>query len=274
MKKEEIKACVMRIEGTNNEDATQRAFSEYLGLDSEIIHFKQLIDHADISEERRRNLMDYHIVMFPGGFSSGDYVRSGAIWAARLKAKLGEQLDEYIKEGRVLAGICNGFQVLTNLGYLPGTVDAALISNKSSKFECRFVQLKTFRKCSFSQNMSEDKLIELPVAHGEGRLIFSPGEDEKGVQTLEDNDQIVFKYAKPNGELAKGEYPWNPNGSTADIAGICNSEGNVFGMMPHPERCLDRFEHGQWSRDKSRVNEKGDGYYLFESALDYVKKNL
>jgi phosphoribosylformylglycinamidine synthase len=271
MKLENIKVCVMRIEGTNNEHATQRGFQN-LGVNAELVHFKSLIDHSTIAPERRRNLMDYHILMIPGGFSAGDYVRSGAIWAARMKSKLGKELDEFVKEGRAVCGICNGFQVLTQLDFFPGTVQAALVTNESSKFECRFINLKHMRKTAFTEKIDLGEVREFPIGHGEGRFTFAPGEEEKGYKILEDNDQIVFKYSHGD-KLAEGEYPWNPNGAYRDIAGVCNPEGNVMGMMPHPERVLERINHSTWTRDKSTLN-TGDGQIVFESVIDYIRRKF
>jgi phosphoribosylformylglycinamidine synthase len=269
MNLEDINVCVVRIEGTNNEHATARGFQN-LGVNAELVHFKSLIDHSDIAPERRRDLMDYQILMFPGGFSSGDYVRAGAIWASWLKSKLGKELGEFVREGRAVCGICNGFQVLTQLDLLPGTVKAFLATNASANFECRFVQLKHMRSTAFTEKIPKGENIELPIGHGEGRFTLSPGNEEKEYKQLLDNDQIVFKYSYGD-DFANGKYPWNPNGAYQDIAGVCNLEGNVFGLMPHPERVLERFNHGQWTRSGKDINSPGDGQIMFQSVIDYIR---
>jgi len=270
MKKSDIKACVMRIEGTNCEDETKRAFQK-LGVNAEIVHLKQLT--KGVSKERRRNLFKYHILIFPGGFSAGDYVTSGAIWSARVKGNIYNDLKKFVKEGRPVGGICNGFQVLMNLGFLD--VEAALTVNESALFECRPAYIKKLNECAFTEHIEKDMVLSLPVAHAEGRFVLAPDKERKGLKTLEENDQIIFKYTKADGEPANGAYPWNPNGSFADIAGICNLERNVFGMMPHPERALENFEQHDWARKQNIIPEgDGEGTPIFKSVIEYVLKRF
>lgn len=278
MQKEDIKVCVLRIEGTNCEDETARAFQE-LGVNAEKVHLKQLIKNPGISRELHRNLFDYQVLMFPGGFSSGDYVRAGAILAARIKKYLGSNLREFINNGYAVGGICNGFQVMVELGILPAfdrvmsdVPDASLSHNKSAKFECRPTLLKSVDKCVFTQNLKANEIFLIPCAHGEGRLTFAPEREREYLNYLEDNNQVIFRYAKPDGSLAEGEYPWNPNGSISDIAGICNPEGNVMGMMPHPERVMHPYLHHDWTRKPEILNKPGDGRAIFESVIDYIKR--
>lgn len=280
MQTKDINACVLRIEGTNCEDETARAFQQ-LGVNAEIVHLKQLIKSPDISGELHRNLYDYQILMFPGGFSSGDYVRAGAILAARIKKYLGEELVEFIENGYAVGGICNGFQVMVELGILPAfdrvmsdVPQAVLTNNESAKFECRPTLLKHMTRCVFTRNLNLNKIILCPSAHGEGRLAFAPEKETEYLNRLENNNQIIFKYAKPSGELANREYPWNPNGTASDIAGICNPEGNVMGMMPHPERVMHSYLHHDWTRKPEIVDKHGDGRVIFESVIDYIKNNF
>ena len=262
-----VKACILLIEGTNCEDETRRAL-EGVGIEAELVHLKQLTGNA--SKERQRNLADYQILMFPGGWSSGDYVRAGAIFAARIKSKLMPQLREFIDKGNLIAGICNGFQILTELGILPGFdgisqhPQAALTTNKPARFQCRPTYLRHENKCKVTDSIEKDKVLQIPVAHAEGRFTFGKN-NEKFLQKLIDNKQIVFRYCRADGEDA-GEFPWNPNGSLHDIAGISNPEGNVLGMMPHPERVFDGIQTADWTRNK----ETGDGRVLFESIKEYV----
>jgi phosphoribosylformylglycinamidine synthase len=277
MKPGEVKVCVLRIEGTNCETESFQAF-ERLGAKPEMVHLKQLLGQ-DVRDSERRNLMDYHILMIPGGFSSGDYVRAGAIFAARMKSKLAAPLAEYIREGRAVLGVCNGFQVLVEMGFLPGlegvmsqTPDAVLTTNDSSRFECRPTLLKYENNynCIFTHKIKSGQVLLIPSAHAEGKLLFPQDRADAIHKQLEDNDQIVFRYVSPDGDYAG--YPWNPNGSPRNIAGICNPSGNVMGMMPHPERVFHRFTHPDWTRGFS--SELGDGRVIFESVLESVTKRF
>jgi len=273
MKPGELRVCILRIEGTNCEDESYQAFKR-VGANPEIVHLKQLTGQ-DVWENEKRDLMDYHVLLIPGGFSSGDYVRAGAIWAARMKSKLSAPLTEFVKEGRAVLGICNGFQVLVEMGFLPGIDEvmspvprAVLATNESSRFECRPTLLKYENNfnCIFTQKIKSGQVLQIPSAHAEGKFLFPAEDSDRMYKLLEDNDQIVFKYVDPNGEYAG--YPWNPNGSPRNIAGICNSSGNVMGMMPHPERVFHRFTHPDWTRGfNSRM---GDGSVIFEGVLEYM----
>ena len=171
------------------------------------------------------NLQECDFIILPGGFSFGDYLRSGAI------AKFSPIMKEIIgfaNAGGYVMGICNGFQILCETGLLPG----ALLHNTNHKFICKNVHLKTISKNSILTNMIGDKSLKIPIAHGEGRYFA----DEKTIADLENNDQILFKYCNENREVTKEA---NPNGSINNIAGVCNKDRNVFGMMPHPERASD-----------------------------------
>jgi phosphoribosylformylglycinamidine synthase len=276
MKASHVKVCVLRIEGTNCEEESYLAFKR-LGTRPEKVHLKQLTG-TDVSNEEKRSLSEYQILVLPGGFSAGDYVRAGAIFAARMKSKLSGDLVEFIKSGKPVLGICNGFQILVETGLLPAMSgvmteipEAVLGTNDSGRFECRPTLLRKVNRgsCTFTSRISPDKISLIPSAHAEGKLMFPLDISKKIVRELEDNDQIVFKYVDPEGNLAG--YPWCPNGSTDNIAGICNREGNVFGLMPHPERVFFRFTHPDWTR---QPDGPGDGRVVFESVLDYVTKKL
>jgi phosphoribosylformylglycinamidine synthase I len=175
---------------------------------------------------KETSLKGVDFVVLPGGFSYGDYLRSGAI------AKFSPIMDEVIahaNKGGYVMGICNGFQILTESGLLPG----ALLHNNNQKFICKNVYLKPSSESSAITRGLEDKAYKIPIAHGEGRF-FAPEEMLKGI---EDNDQVIFRYCDENGSVVD-EY--NPNGAINNIAGITNAGKNVFGMMPHPERAADR----------------------------------
>ena len=190
------------------------------------------------------DLQEVDFIILPGGFSYGDYLRSGAI------AKFSPIMKEIIgfaNAGGYVMGICNGFQILTESGLLPG----ALLHNTSHKFICKNVYLKAITKDTLVTNSYADSAIKIPIAHGEGKYFA----DESTLQSLIQNDQIIFKYCDENGNFTAAA---NPNGSLLNIAGICNADRNVFGMMPHPERAADSELSNQ------------DGKILFESILSKV----
>ncbi|MEF8879132.1 MAG: phosphoribosylformylglycinamidine synthase subunit PurQ [Candidatus Thermoplasmatota archaeon] len=278
MKTKDIKIAILRIEGTNCEQESYNAFKK-LGTKPEMVHLKQLL-HIDTTKDEQRNLSDYQCLMIPGGFSAGDYIRAGAILAARIKSKLSPQLKEFVEQEKPILGICNGFQVLIELGLLPAinetisnTPQACLTTNDSNRFECRPTLLKHENKgkCKFTTKIPRKQIRIIPSAHAEGKLLFPKKEQEKIIKKLEKNDQIVFRYTNPDGEYAG--YPWNPNGSPYNIAGICNPIGNVFGMMPHPERVFYRHQHPNWTREGLKDN-IGDGRIIFESILEYISKRF
>lgn len=271
MKREEIKVCVLRVGGTNCDSEAERAFQE-LGTQAETIHLNELL--------KRKSLMDYEVLIFPGGFSFGDYVRAGVIWAQWLKAKLGNQLKKFADEGRPILGICNGFQVLVEYGLLPGFdgvsafAEATLASNVPQGFNCRWVYLKQENKsnCVFTNKIPKGKVVRIPVAHSEGRFLFPKEKEQKLLEKLIDDDMLVFRYCQKNGDYAGGRYPSNPNGSFHDIAGICNREGTIFGLMPHPERAVYWWQEPDWTQQE-RMSQYGDGKLVFESVIENLTKN-
>ena len=187
------------------------------------------------------NLQEVDFIILPGGFSYGDYLRSGAI--AKFSPIM-KEITGFAKAGGYVMGICNGFQILTESNLLPG----ALLHNTSHKFICKNIYLKVSTKKSLITNLYKNHSIKIPIAHAEGRFFA----DKKTLTSLVDNDQILFKYSDENGVVNDLS---NPNGSVMNIAGICNKERNVFGMMPHPERAADQELKNQ------------DGKILFESVL-------
>ncbi len=278
MKKSDIRVGVLRIEGTNCEQESFEAFRR-LGTQPELVHLKQLLG-IDCDASEKRSVFDYQCLMIPGGFSAGDYIRAGAIFAARMKSKLSKDLQEFVTQEFPLLGICNGFQVLTELGFLPGidgvmqTVpDACLYVNDSDRFECRPTLLKHENRgtCVFTSRLHSGEIRLIPSAHAEGKLLFPLKDQKRYLKTLEKNDQIVFRYVDPDGNYAG--YPWNPNGSVDNIAGICNPGGNVFGMMPHPERSFFTHQHPNWSRHTAS-SAFGDGRAIFESVIEYLMKRF
>lgn len=263
----EIRVAILRIEGTNCEEETANAFNN-LGVKAEVVHLKQFYSDM-IRYEEQRSIFDYHCIVFPGGFSAGDYVRAGAIFSARVKSVLREDLEEFIKLGYPILGICNGFQILAELGALPGfdedkpiadKPEMALTINDSGKFECRMTLLKNeSSKCIFTKGLDRN-ILRIPVAHAEGKVVFPKEKEVEFLDKLIENEQIVFRYVDEKGKYAG--YPWNPNGSFYNIAGICNATHTVFGLMPHPERAFINQKTGQY----------GDGYYIFTNVLHYLEK--
>ena len=273
----EIKVAVIRIEGTNCEDETVRAFRS-LGVFCEPVHLKQFYSDM-IKESERRKISEYNCIVFPGGFSAGDYVRAGAIFSARVKSVLRKELEDFIRSEYPVLGICNGFQVLVEMGALPGfdedkpiaeKQEIALGINDSNRFECRptFLKHENKGKCIFTKKLRK-KIVMFPVAHAEGKVIFPKDKEEEFFKRLVENDQIVFRYVDPEGNYAN--YPWNPNGSAFNIAGICNVKGNVFGLMPHPERAFWKYQYPNWV---GRFNPEsfGDGKAIFESVIEHLLK--
>ena len=190
------------------------------------------------------DLQNCDVIFLPGGFSFGDYLRSGAI--AKFSPIM-EKVIEFGKNGGYIIGICNGFQILTESGLLPG----ALLHNTSNKFICKNVFLKVNQSNTLVTNSYEKNVIKIPIAHGEGRFFA----DENTMNSLKKNDQIIFKYCNSNGEVSEAS---NPNGSLENIAGICNKEKNIFGMMPHPERAANV------------LLSNTDGVALFKSIMNYI----
>ncbi len=264
--------CIVRSAGTNCDREAHYAFEE-AGAFVERVHITALV-------ARPARLHDYHVLLIPGGFSYGDDLGAGTLLANELTAFLGEELRKFREARKIVLGICNGFQVLVKSGLLPGVPDgqgplagegaprpqATLTNNDSGKFEDRWVHLKVCsRKVDFLDQGAST--LYLPVAHGEGKFV---ARDEGVLRRLEENDQVVFRYVTPDGGPAA--YPWNPNGSQGDIAGICDPTGRILGLMPHPERHAEATNHPRWTREG--ISPRPDGAGLFASAVRYVRERL
>lgn len=173
-----------------------------------------------------RDLKQCDLVVLPGGFSYGDYLRVGSMAA---HSPIMGAVREHADKGGLVLGICNGFQILQEVGLLPG----ALLRNRRLRFECRDVYLRVERAdLPFTHHYAKNQVVRFPLAHGDGNY----EDTEEALDRLEDNDQVVFRYVSPEGEIDEA---WNPNGSARAIAGVCNEGGNVLGLMPHPERCAE-----------------------------------
>jgi phosphoribosylformylglycinamidine synthase subunit PurQ / glutaminase len=253
------KVCVLRTAGTNCDEETALAFVR-AGAEAELVHINRLI-------AGKSSLADYQILALPGGFTYGDDIAAGKILANELRHKLIDEIKIFIQEGKLIIGICNGFQILVKSGLLPGNNDlsqeASLIINDSAKFEDRWVYLKSSKaRCVWTKNLPE--IIYLPVAHGEGKFIT---QDKAILERLKTKGQIVLRYCNEKGSLAG--YPDNPNGSDENIAGICDETGRIFGLMPHPERHIAVLQHPRWPKDKR----EGDGLAIFRNGVEYVLKD-
>jgi phosphoribosylformylglycinamidine synthase len=262
------RALILRAPGTNCDEETVHAF-ELAGAAAERVHVNRLLEHPALVRE-------FQILCIPGGFSYGDDVAAGRIFAQRL-AQLGDVLREFHEAKRIVLGICNGFQVLMKTGLLlpqeDGGPRATLAWNASGRFEDRWVTLAvTSTKCPLLAGVEE---LELPVAHAEGRFVT---ESENALDALEANGQLVLRYvARHNGTSRSNDivaaevgYPDNPNGSSRNVAGICDATGRVFGLMPHPERFFTATQHPQWTR-RHRSGESGDGLRLFQNAVAFFE---
>lgn len=271
-----VRVIILRAGGTNCDNETRHAF-ERAGAQAELVHVNRVI-------RREVRLDAFHILALPGGFSYGDDISAGKILANELAHKLGEDMSRFVAGGRLVIGICNGFQVLVKTGFLPGALPehrksasvsanqrqeqtVTLFNNDCGGFQCRWVHLKPVEgnPCVFTRGI--EKPIHLPIAHGEGKLLF---DTEATRQAVRDHRLAVFQYTDASGKF--GDFPVNPNGSTDHIAGLCNATGRVFGLMPHPERYITRTQHPRWTRGEGR--NPGDGFQIFKNAVSFAKKQL
>jgi phosphoribosylformylglycinamidine synthase len=279
---------ILRAPGTNCDGETAYAFSR-AGGQAEILHVHRVL-------EAPRLLNDFQVLCVPGGFSYGDDIASGRIFGVQLQHHLADALRQFKSAGKLILGICNGFQVLAKCGLLtddvslPGT-GVTLAWNTSRKFEDRWVNLAVDPgNCIVLAGISQ---MYLPVAHGEGR--FFPGDEAVGAE-LKRRGQLPLRYIpsvdcpqqRAGGVAATATgganvtansnatnfdqpvaYPENPNGSIANVAGMCDETGRVFGLMPHPERHIDPTQHPRWTRGEA--GETGDGLRLFQNAVQFFR---
>jgi phosphoribosylformylglycinamidine synthase I len=269
---QKVNALVLTGYGLNCDGETTFAL-ERAGARAQRVHINALIEGAV-------RLEDFQLLVFIGGFSWGDDHGAGVIQALRLKTTIGPQLRDFIASGRLVLGICNGFQTLVNLGLLPGfdgdyrTRALALISNACGNFRDQWVRLQVDPQsaCIFTRDIQE---AELPVRHGEGRLHAEPAV----IRRLQSGGQVALRYAGPYGLPAGGCFPHNPNGSVDDIAGICDPTGRVFGLMPHPEAYNDWTNHPDWLREREKAGRAGVpfgvgptvGIRMFANGVRYLE---
>ena len=257
------KALVLQAHGSNRDFDVIEALT-LAGADATGIPLNELRVNKTL-------LSDFQLLVLPGGFSYADALGAGKLLALDLASYFANEISSFIESGKPVIGICNGFQALVKSGILPSGMGrrtasegATLTFNAKGHFECRWVTLKPISQtCIWTKGL--DELIECPVAHGEGNFqtskIFP-------LSSFIENDQIALTYTCVDGSPAKGEYPINPNGSIHDIAGLCNLQGNVLGLMPHPENHIHAHQHPQWTRGVKRHS----GLALFRNGVKYASQ--
>lgn len=262
------KALILRTAGTNCDYETKYAL-EKAGAFVDLVHINQLL--------KEKGLLDiYQILVLPGGFTYGDDIAAGKVLANQLKHHLLGELIQFVDDGKLIIGICNGFQVLVKMGLLPRINDIqyslnghkqefTLTYNDSNKFEDRWVYLKAFSNKSIF--IDKDTILYIPVANAEGKFM---AKNEEGLRMLSESEQIVFKYVDKEGNISG--YPWDPSGSMGNVAGVCDTTGRILGMMPHPERHVEPTQHPRWTREGLKA--EGEGIIIFRKAVDYIKEKM
>lgn len=273
----DVHALVLTGYGLNCDHETAHA-CELAGARATRVHINALIDGSV-------NLADFQLMVFIGGFSWGDDHGAGVIQAVRMKTNIGDSLLEFIGNGNLVLGICNGFQTLVNLGLLPGfdgdyrSRSVALTANDRGNFRDDWVSLAVHpdSPCVFTRGIDS---LELPIRHGEGKFYAENAVIERLIQ----NNQVALRYALPDGTPADGQFPCNPNGSLHDIAGICDPTGRVFGLMPHPEAFNHFTNHPDWTRtlemrkrggtEALSLHVSGLGIQLFQNAVQEIQRQV
>jgi len=265
---------ILQATGTNRDPDTARAV-EQAGGQPVVLHVNQL-------REKPARLHDFQMFILPGGFSYGDALGAGRLLAADVRWLFQDEMARFVEAGKPVLGICNGFQALVKSGWLPGPPSlaspphsggerggaATLTRNESNRFECRWVWLEPDpgSSCVFTRGLTQR--IYCPVAHGEGRFI---PRDDAELEHLRANHQIALTYTRADACPERSQrgkpvdYPDNPNGSVADIAGVCNERGNILGLMPHPEDHTIPWQHPHWTREQGNL-----GLALFERGIRYA----
>lgn len=264
MDRKDIKVLVITGFGLNCERETAAAVS-CVGATPELVHLNDLI-------AGKRSLEEFRMLTFIGGFSFGDHLGAGTIFANRVEFKLRDQLEKFIADGKLVIGICNGFQTLTRMGLLPAldggyfVQQCALAHNDCGTFRDDWCYLKTnsASPCIFTRGIDT---VRLPLRHGEGKFCA----DDATLARIEAENLVALRYANADGSIAT-EFPANPNGSLNAIAGICDPTGRVFGLMPHPEAFLSPYNSPSWTSDKldGPLPAEGDGVAFFRNAIDYL----
>jgi phosphoribosylformylglycinamidine synthase len=262
------KALIMSGFGINSEMETQEALDR-AGIGADIVHINDLIDG-------KFSLLDYRLLVFPGGFSYGDDTGAGNAYANRIRNNLWRDVGEFLEGDNLVLGICNGFQILANLGLVPAfgrqyKRDIALMPNRKGVLECRFVTLKPAADNLWTRGITQ---MYCPVAHGEGNFSCAPDTLDR----IRRRKMIAFTYCREDLSPARGEYPYNPNGSLEDIAGITSEDGKVLGLMPHPERAMEFTNLYDWPVRREQMKRAGIAVpsesmnmQLFRNLADYFR---
>ena len=254
-------ALVVRAPGTNCDQETQFAF-EMAGAKSECFHINHLLENPDLGKQ-------FQILCIPGGFSYGDDIAAGRIFANQFRLFLSDLIHDFKSNQKLILGICNGFQVLMKSGafFESDEPTATLTWNESGKYDDRWVDLcSTSSQCVFLNGIEK---MYLPIAHAEGRFV---PQNDTALAELDQQGQLALRYTA--GDCSNGSssteplpFPANPNGSIGNVAGLCDKTGRIFGLMPHPERFVDRTQHPHWTRKKEL--QRGDGIAIFENAVKF-----
>lgn len=253
------KVIILRAPGTNCDQETGYAFTT-AGAVVDYVHINQLIQSPGI-------LADYQILCLPGGFSYGDDIAAGRVLASQMQSTLAAAIGEFHAAGKLVLGICNGFQILIKTGFLlpadDGGLPATLTWNNHGRFIDCWVNLKTEnQKCVFLKDVDQ---MYLPIAHAEGQFV---ARDETVMDGLKSNHQLALTYCRPDGTNGSDlAFPENPNGSKMNVAGVCDQSGRIFGLMPHPERYIDPTHHPRWTREGT--DKPADGLAVFKNAVDF-----
>lgn len=262
------KAIIMSGFGINSEMETKEVLAR-AGMGADIVHINDLIDG-------RFTLPDYRLLVFPGGFSYGDDTGAGNAYANRVRNNLWRDVEDFLAGDNLVLGICNGFQILANLGLVPAfgrqyTRDIALMPNRKGVLECRFVTLKPAADNLWTQKIDK---IYCPVSHGEGNFFCT----KDTLDRIRRQKMIAFTYCHEDLTPARGEYPYNPNGSLEDIAGITSADGKVLGLMPHPERAMEFTSLYDWPVRREQMKRAGStipsesmNMQLFRNIVDYFR---
>jgi phosphoribosylformylglycinamidine synthase subunit PurQ / glutaminase len=269
-KRKKPRSLILSGNGINCELETAHA-NRLAGFDAEIVHMNTLMEGA-------KNIHEYDFINLPGGFLDGDDLGAGKAQAVKWRyqrikdseERFVDELHRFAASGKLIIGICNGFQLLVKTGLLPGVKGdygqqhVSLTFNDSGRFEDRWVFLKVnpFSSCIFTRDIDK---IYLPVRHGEGKLVT--GGEGNGSVDLEEGGHLVMQYCDEQGAVTSA-YPYNPNGSILSVAGLCDPSGRIFGLMPHPEAFVHFTQHPRWTREKLPV--EGDGLKIFRNAYDYI----
>jgi len=252
------KALVLQAHGSNRDFDVMDALS-LAGADPTGIPLNELRTNHTLFN-------DFNLLVVPGGFSYADALGAGKLLALDLASYFADEIAVFVESGKPVIGICNGFQALVKSGILPGNTNgqSTLTFNAQGHFECRWVNLTPVSQtCIWTKDL--DEMITCPIAHGEGNFQIT---DSFPLSTFIAQDQIALTYTHADGSPAGEEYPMNPNGSILDIAGICNPQGNVLGLMPHPENHIHLWQNPRHTRGEKT----GSGLKLFENGVKYASQ--